>query len=72
MVTDMMDRFLGWVFILGMVVFLAALVFMLAMGYDPWTIAWISVLTGSVIGMTAGMVVMIKSFAVDGQNGSSS
>ncbi|MCK5252634.1 MAG: hypothetical protein KAQ96_06780 [Thermoplasmata archaeon] len=70
--TDMMDRFLGWVFILGMVVFLAALVFMLAMGYDPWTIAWISVLTGSVIGMTAGMVVMIKSFAVDGQNGSSS
>ncbi len=68
----MMDRFLGWVFILGMVVFLAALVFMLAMGYDPWTIAWISVLTGSVIGMTAGMVVMIKSFAVDGQNGSSS
>ena len=68
----MMDRFLGWVFILGMVVFLAALVFMLAMGYDPWTIAWISVLTGSVIGMTAGMVVMIKSFKVDGQNGSSS
>lgn len=68
----MMDRFLGWVFILGMVVFLAALLFMLAMGYDPWTIAWLSVVTGSVIGMTAGMVVMIKSFDVDGQNGSSS
>ena len=67
----MMDRFLGWVFILGMVVFLAALVFMLAMGYDPWTIAWLSVVTGSVIGMTAGMVVMIKSFEVDDQNGSS-
>ena len=44
---------------------------MLAMGYDPWTIAWLSVVTGSVIGMTAGMVVMIKSFEVDDQNGSS-
>lgn len=68
----MMDRFLGWVFILGMVVFLAALVFMLAMGYEPWTIAWLSVVTGSVIGMTAGMIVMIKSFKVDDLNGSSS
>ncbi len=68
--TNIIDRYLGWVFIQGMVVFLAALVFMLAMGYDPWTIAWLSVVTGSVIGMTAGMMVLIKAMMVESSNGS--
>jgi hypothetical protein len=43
-----------------MVVFLGSLVFMLAMGYDPWVVAWLSVLSGSTIGMTAGMVMFIR------------
>ena len=72
MVRDTMDRYVGWVFILGMVAWLASLLFMLAMGYGPWTIAWLSVGSGSVIGMAAGMVLMIKAFNVDDPNGSSS
>jgi hypothetical protein len=59
------DRFLGWVFILGMLTLLLSMVFLIVVGYDPWVIAWLTVVTGSVIGMTAGMVVMIKSFNVD-------
>lgn len=69
---DTLDRFLGWVFIMGMIIFLVSLVFMLVMGYDAWTIAWLSVVTGSVIGMTVGMVVLIRAFDVDEPNGSSS
>jgi hypothetical protein len=64
------DRFLGWVFILGMVVFLGSLVFMLAMGYDPWVVAWLSVLSGSTIGMTAGMVMFIRAMGVETPEGS--
>jgi hypothetical protein len=65
------NRFFGWVFILGMVAFLASLLFMLAMGWEPWTVAWLAVVTGSVIGMSAGIVLMIKAFNVGDMEGTS-
>jgi hypothetical protein len=59
------NRFLGWVFIGGMVTLLLSMAVMMALGWETWIIAWLTIVTGSVIGMTAGMVVMIKSFKVD-------
>ncbi|UCC92224.1 MAG: hypothetical protein JSW25_05990 [Thermoplasmata archaeon] len=59
------NSFLGWVFIGGMVALLATMVVLMAMGLETWVIAWLTMVTASVIGMTAGMVVMIKSFKVE-------
>ncbi len=66
------NRFLGWVFIGGLVTMLAAMVVMMALGWDTYTITWLTVVTGTVVGMTGGMVVLIRSF-MDGEvDGSSS
>jgi len=66
------NRFFGWIFIGGMTVLLIAMVFLMSRGLDAWVIAWLTIVTGSVIGMTAGMVLMIKAFKVEDPNGSSS
>lgn len=66
------NRFLGWMFIGGMATMLAAIVVMMAMGWDTYTITWLTIVTGTVVGMTAGMAVIIRSFLGEGPNGSSS
>ena len=64
--------FLGSIFIGGMVTLLITMVFLMALGIEAWIIAWLTIVTGSVIGMTAGMVLMIRSFKVEEPDGSSS
>jgi hypothetical protein len=66
------NRFLGSIFIGGMGVLLMAMVFLMYLGIDAWIIAWLTIVTGSVIGMTAGMALMIRSFKVEEPDGSSS
>ena len=59
------DRTLKWIVLIGMALFLAALVTLLLLDYDRYTIHWLSVVTGSVIGMTAGMMILVR--AMDGE-----
>lgn len=66
------NRFLGWTFIGGMVTVLAAIVIMMALGWDTYTITWMTIVTGAVVGMTAGMTVMVRSMMGDEANGTSS
>jgi ABC-type xylose transport system permease subunit len=66
------NRFLGWIFIGGMAALMISMAVMMALDWETWVIAWMTIVTGSVIGMTAGMVVMIKSFKVDNAEESSS
>ena len=66
------NKSFGWIFIGGMMVLLIAMVFMMSQGLEAWVIAWLTIVTGSVIGMTAGMVLLIKVFKVEEPDGSSS
>ncbi len=65
------DRYYYGLVLGGLVVFLVSLVFMMVMGWDVYTISWISVLTASTIGMTLYMVALIKAM-YGNSNGSSS
>ncbi len=62
------DRTLTWVFLIGLVIYLASLVTLLLLEWDAYTILWLSVVTGSVIGMTGGMMILIR--AMDGETSS--
>lgn len=55
----------------GLVTFLVVLVAMMAMGWDVYTIAWISVANATLIGMALFMWVLIKAM-YGTSNGSSS
>ncbi len=65
------DRYYYGLVLGGLVVFLVSLVFMMAMGWDVYTITWLSVITASTIGMTLYMVALIKAM-YGNSNGSSS
>jgi hypothetical protein len=65
------DRTLTWIFLIGMAIFLAALVTMLLLEIDGYTMLWLSVVTGSVIGMTAGMMILIRAMDGETSNGTS-
>ena len=55
----------------GLIVFLVSLVVMMALGWDVYTITWVSVANGTLIGMFVFMWVLIKAM-YGTQNGSSS
>jgi hypothetical protein len=55
----------------GLVVFLVSLVIMMALGWDVYTITWMSVSIGTLVGMFVFMWVLIKAM-YGTQNGSSS
>ena len=65
------DRTLTWIFLIGMAIFLAALVTMLLLEIDGYTMLWLSVVTGSVIGMTAGMMILLRAMDGETSNGTS-
>jgi hypothetical protein len=65
------DRTLDWIFLIGMAIFLASLVTMLLLELDPYVILWLSIVTGSVIGMTAGMMILIRAMEGETSNGTS-
>ena len=65
------DRTLTWIFLIGMAIFLAALVTMLLLEIDGYTMLWLSVVTGSVIGMTAGMMILVRAMDGETSNGTS-
>ena len=64
------DRYFYALVLGGLVVFLVSLVLMMAMGWDVYTITWISVLTASTIGMTLYMVALIKAMYGDSDGSS--
>jgi hypothetical protein len=65
------DRTLDWIFLIGMAIFLAALITMLLLELDGYIILWLSIVTGSVIGMTAGMMILIRAMEGETSNGTS-
>ena len=64
------DRYFYGLVLGGLVAFLVSLLSMMAMGWDVYTITWLSVVTGTVIAMTMFMWVLIKAM-YGTQNGSS-
>jgi hypothetical protein len=65
------DRTLNWIFLIGMVIFLVSIVTMLLMELDGYVILWLSIVTGSVIGMTGGMMILIRAMEGETSNGTS-
>lgn len=65
------DRTVNWIFLIGMMIFLASLVTMLLLGLDGYVILWLSIVTGSVIGMAAGMTILIRAMEGETSNGTS-
>ncbi len=65
------DRTLTWIFLIGMAIYLAALVTMLLLEIDGYAMLWLSVVTGSVIGMTAGMMILVRAMDGETSNGTS-
>lgn len=65
------DRTLNWIFLIGMVIFLVSIVTMLLMELDGYIILWLSIVTGSVIGMTGGMMIIIRAMEGETSNGTS-
>jgi cellulose synthase/poly-beta-1,6-N-acetylglucosamine synthase-like glycosyltransferase len=65
------DRYFYGLILGGLVTFLVVLMAMMAMGWDVYTIAWISVANATLIGMALFMWVLIKAM-YGTSNGSSS
>jgi hypothetical protein len=65
------DRYFYGLVVGGLVIFLVPLVLMMAMGWDVYTISWISVANATMIGMGLFMWVLIKAM-YGTSNGSSS
>ncbi len=65
------DRTLTWIFLIGMAIFLAALVTLLLLEIDGYTMLWLTVVTGSVIGMTGGMMILLRAMDGETSNGTS-
>jgi hypothetical protein len=63
-----MDRNTGMAVLLSLLTFLVAILVMTAMGLEPYTVTWLAVITGSLIGMMASMVRLLQSMDVgDGE-----
>ncbi len=65
------DRTLTWIFLIGMAIYLASLVTLLLLEWDGYTILWLSVVAGSVIGMAAGMMILVRAMDGETSNGTS-
>ncbi len=65
------DRTLTWIFLIGMTIFLATLVTLVLLEFDGYTILWLSVVTGSIIGMTGGMMILVRAMDGETSNGTS-
>jgi hypothetical protein len=64
------DRYFYGLMVGGLVIFLVTLLSMMAMEWNVYTITWISVANGTLIGMTLFMWVLIKAM-YGASNGSS-
>jgi len=65
------DRTLDWIVLIGIAIFLVSLITMLLLELDGYIILWLSIVTGSVIGMTAGMMILIRAMEGETSNGTS-
>lgn len=64
------DRYFYALMVGALAILLGAMVFLMALGLDPYTILWLSLVTGSTIGMMFYMVLLVK--AMDGEDGRAS
>jgi len=64
------DRYFYALMVGALAILLGAMVFLMALGLDAYTILWLSLVTGSTIGMMFYMVLLVK--AMDGEDGRAS